>query len=84
MSVQLKKGIRNLQHQNMRMVMLMTDQHSLARAPHAILVVVFFESPQSVLHRWVFLGLRLFRAESVVAEWVQSDGGWLFVVEGED
>ena len=38
--IQFKKRIRNLQHQDMRMIMLMTDQDALARAPHPMLLVM--------------------------------------------
>lgn len=41
---QLKESIRNLQHQHMRMVMLVADKNALARPSHSILVVVLLES----------------------------------------
>jgi hypothetical protein len=72
-NVQLEKGICNLQHQNVRMVVLMADQHALARPPHPVLRVVFLEPLQPREHRGVFFWLAIFGAECVVAEGVEAD-----------
>lgn len=42
--MQLKKGVRNLQHQNVWMVVLVADQDALAGSAHAMLYVVLFQS----------------------------------------
>ena len=72
-NVQLEEGICNLQHQNVRMVVLMADQHALARAPHAVLRVVFLQPLQPRKHRRIFFRLAIFGAECVVAEGVEAD-----------
>ena len=55
----------------------MADEDALACSPHAMFVVVLFESFQAREHRGVFFGLRLFGAEGVVGERVQADRGGL-------
>lgn len=42
---QLEEGIRNLKHQDMRMIVLMADQHPLTRPPHSVFLIVLFQSP---------------------------------------
>lgn len=59
----------------------MTYQDALAGPPHAMLLVVLFESSQPRLDRGVFFGLVLFRAERVVAQRVEADGFGLIRVE---
>ena len=71
--VQLEKRIRNLQHQNMRMVVLVADEHAFARAPHPMLFVVLLEPLQPCEYRRVFFRLRLFCAKGVIAERVEPD-----------
>jgi hypothetical protein len=46
-NVQLEERISNLQHEDMRMVMLVADQDSLARTAHSMLLVVFFQPLQT-------------------------------------
>lgn len=65
----------------MRMVMLMADQHALARAAHAMLVVVLLQPLQARKHARVLLGLRLLGAERVVGQRVQADRGRLLAGE---
>lgn len=59
----------------MRVIVLVADQNALARAAHAMLLVVLLQTSQSVLDGWVLLWLRLFRAESIVAERIQTKRG---------
>ena len=40
--LQLEESIRDLQHQDMWVVMLVADQHAFAGPPHAMLLVVLF------------------------------------------
>jgi len=78
---QLEKGIGNLQHENMRVIVLMTDENALTRPSHAILLVMFLESLQSGKNRGVFFGLCLFCAKGVVAERVQTNSPGLVSIE---
>lgn len=64
---QLEEGIRNLQHEDMWVVVLMTDQDAFARPSHATCLVVFLQSLQPRQDRGIFFGLSIFGAESVVA-----------------
>ena len=40
--VQFEERIRNLQHQDMRVVVFVTYKDTFARSPHAMLLVMFF------------------------------------------
>lgn len=64
------------------MIMLMADQDPLARAPHAMLLVMLLQPLQPRQHRRVLFGLVLFGAEGVVAERVEPDRGGLVCGEG--
>lgn len=59
----------------------MTHENPLARSPHAILLVVLFQTLETRQHRWIFLGLVLLGTESVVAEGIEPDGLGLISVE---
>lgn len=39
-NIQLEKRVRNLQHQDMWVVMFVADEDTFARSPHAMLLVV--------------------------------------------
>jgi hypothetical protein len=80
-NVQLEERVCNLQHQNVGMVVFVADQHALARPPHAMLLVVFFQPLQSRKHRRIFFWLAIFGAECVVAEGVEADRLRLVCVE---
>lgn len=66
----------------MRMVVFVADQHTLARPPHAMFLVMFFEALETRAHRWILFWLRLFGAEGVVGEGVETDGFGLVFGEG--
>ena len=70
---QFEEGIGDLQHQDVRMVMLMADQDPFASPPHAIAIIVLFQAFQAREDGWVFFWLCLLGTESVVAERVESD-----------
>lgn len=81
LDVQLEERIRDLQHQNVRVVVLVTDQNALTRPAHAMLLVMLLEAPQSRNDRRIFFWLVLFRAEGVVAQRIQADRLRLIRVE---
>lgn len=68
MGVQLEKGVCDLQHENVRVVVVVAYENAFASPPHAILNVVLFQTLQAGKDRGVFLGLRLFCAKGVVAQ----------------
>jgi hypothetical protein len=39
-NLQLEKGIGDLKHENMWMIVLMTDENSLTCPPHAMLIIM--------------------------------------------
>lgn len=80
-NIQFEKGVRNLQHQNVGMVVLVADQDALAGSTHAMSNVVLFQSLQTCKHRGVLFWLMFFGAEGVVAEREEADGGRLIRVE---
>lgn len=84
--LQFEKCVRNLQHQNVWMVVLVADKDSLAGSTHAMFVIVLFQPLQACEHGGVLFRLVLFRAEGVVAEREEADGRRLVCVEcfGED
>ena len=65
--VQFEERVRDLQHQDVRVVVFVADQHALARAPHAVRVIMFFQALEAREHRGVLFGLVLFCAEGIVA-----------------
>ena len=80
--VQFEEGVGDLQHQDMRMVVLVAYQDPLACPPHTMLGVVFFKSLEPRKHGCVFLWLILLGAECVVTERVKADRLWLIGIEG--
>ena len=60
----------------------MTDKDALTGAPHAMVVVVLFETLKAGLYGGVFFGLVGLGAEGVVAERVQTDAFGLVGGEG--
>ncbi len=81
-SRQLEKGVGDLQHQDVRMVVLVTDEDALAGSSHAMLDIVLFEALEACENGRVFFRLRFLGAECVVRERVEADCFWLVVVEG--
>lgn len=80
-SEQFEKCICNLQHQDVRMAMLMAYQNSLTGSAHAILLVMFLQPLETSKHGRVLLRLVLFGAKGVVRQRVQTNSFWL--VAGE-
>ena len=64
---QFEECIRNLQHEDVRVVVLVADQDALACPSHTTCLVVFLQSLQSRKDRGILFGLGIFGAESVVA-----------------
>ena len=75
--VQFKESIRNLQHQDMRVVMFMANQDPFASPSHAIFIIMLLQAFQARQDRRVFLRLGFLGAEGVVGERVQADSLWL-------
>lgn len=78
---QLEKRVRDLQHQNMWVIVFMADQDSFAGSAHAMFHIMLFQSLQTCEYRGILFGLMLFGAESVVAEGEEANGGRLVCVE---
>ena len=66
----------------MWVVVLVADEDALGRPPHAMFFIVLFQTLQAGGDGGIFFGLRLFRAECVVAERKESDRCWLVGGEG--
>lgn len=81
-SRQLEEGIGDLQHQDVRMIVLVADEDAFAGAAHTMDIVVLFETLEARQDRGVFFWLRLFGAEGVVGEGVETDCFRLVAVEG--
>jgi hypothetical protein len=64
--IQFEERVCNLQHQNMRMVVLVTDEDPLTGPPHPMLLIVLFQSSKTGQHRRIFLGLCFFGAKCVI------------------
>ena len=84
--LQLEKRVRNLQHQNVWMVVLVADQDALAGSAHAMLYVMLFQPLQAREHRGVLLWLMLFSTKGVIAKREEADGGRLICIKsfGQD
>ena len=78
---QFEKRVRNLQHQNVWVIMLMTDEDALTGSAHAMAVVMLFQPLQAREHRWIFFRLVLFGAKGVITKREEADGGRLVRVE---
>ena len=63
---QLEEGIGDLQHQDMRMIVLVADENTLAGTAHTMDIIVLFQTLQSCEDRGVFFWLGFFCAEGVV------------------
>jgi len=63
-------------------IVFVADEDSFAGAAHTVLDIVLFETFEARKHRRVFFRLRLFGAEGVVREGVETDGLRLIAVEG--
>ena len=79
---QLEKRVGYLQHEDVRVVVLVADEDAFAGAPHAVVFVVFFEALEAgedgrVFFRLVFLG-----PECVVAQGIKADCDRLIRGEG--
>lgn len=79
---QLEEGVGDLEHQDVRVVVLVAHEDALAGAAHAVLVVVLREALQARLHAGVLLGLRLLDAKGVVRQRVQAERLGLVGFEG--
>jgi len=64
-----------------RVVVLVTDQNSLTRPAHAMLLVVFLEALQARKHRRILFWLTVLGTECIVAERVEAYRLWLVAVE---
>lgn len=53
-SLQFEESIRDLQHEDVRVVVFVADEDAFTGSSHAMFVVVFLQPPQSVFHRGVF------------------------------
>lgn len=74
---ELEEGVCDLQHEDVRVVVLMADEDALAGAAHAVLGVVLLEALEAGDDGRVLLGLGLLDAEGVVGERVEADRVWL-------
>jgi hypothetical protein len=63
-NAQLEERIGDLQHQYMRMPMIVDNEDALNRPPHAPVLIVVLQALQTRRDRRVFLRLRLFRTNS--------------------
>lgn len=59
----------------------MAYQYALACSAHTMLLIMLLQSSQPCLNAGIFLLLLLFRAECVVAEWVEAECLGLICVE---
>jgi hypothetical protein len=78
---QLEECVRYLQHQDVRVVVLVADEDPFAGAPHAVHDIMFFEAFEARKHRRVFFRLGFFGAEGVVGKGVEADCLGLIVIK---
>ena len=69
---QLEEGVGDLQHEDVRVVVLVADEDPLAGAPHPVRGVVLFEAGEARGDGGVFFRLGFFRGEDVVGERVEG------------
>lgn len=78
---QLEKCICDLKHQNVRVVVFMTNEDALTRAPHTMFGEMLLKTFQTGDDRRVFFWLRLLDAKSIVREGIESDFAGLLGIE---
>ena len=66
--VQLEECICNLQHEDVRVVVLVADKYAFTCPSHAMFLVMLFETLQPRKNRRILFWLSIFCAECVVAE----------------
>jgi len=66
LAAKLEKGIRDLEHQNVRVIVLMANEDALAGATHAMVGKVLLEAFQTGDDGRIFFGLRFLDTECVV------------------
>ncbi len=71
---QLEKRVGDLQHEYMRVPVVVDDEDALDGAPHSKVFIVILQPLQARRHRRVLLWLRLLRAEREIGERVQING----------
>lgn len=81
-SRQLEESVGDLQHQDVRMIVFVTNEDALAGSSHTVLDIVLFEALEACENGGVFFRLRFLSAECVVREGVEPDCFGLIVVEG--
>ena len=64
---------RLIQHQNMRVTMVMHDQYAFHRAAHAEVFIVVLQPLKACGDGRILFGLRLFRAEGEVGQRVPGN-----------
>jgi len=74
---ELEEGIRNLQHQDVWVVVFMAYQNALAGAAHAILLIVLLQALQPRQHARILLWLSLLDTEGIIRKRIQTDCLWL-------
>lgn len=71
---QLEESVGDLEHQDVRVVVLVADENALAGPSHAVFIVVLLEPPEPRDNGGVLLRLRLFDAKCVVGQGVEANG----------
>jgi len=80
-SRQLEEGVGDLQHQDVGMVMFVTNKNAFASSSHSMSDIVLFEALKACQDRGVFFRLSFLGAEGIVREGIEADCIGLVAVE---
>jgi hypothetical protein len=62
--VQLEEGIGDLEHENVRVTMIMYDEDAFNSSAHTKILIIILETLKTSRDGWIFLGLCLFGTDS--------------------
>jgi hypothetical protein len=62
--VQLKEGVGDLEHENVRVTMIVYDEDAFNCAAHSKILIVILETLKTSRDGWIFLRLCLFGTDS--------------------
>lgn len=60
--IQLEERVSNLEHEDMRVTVVMHDENALHGATHAKVLIIVLKTLQTSGDRWIFFGLCLLGA----------------------
>ena len=67
---QFEECIGNLEHEDMRMIMLVADKDTFTSSSHSMFFIVLLQPAQTSRDRRIFFGLMFFYSKVIIAQWI--------------